>query len=355
MELKHFAPPEDSTSQGIEYMDYLFDGMKRFALLGAARDLGLFDWLAVNENSTEEAIADSIGIRGLFCRPFLRALVDMGLLRHAADKTFANTELAQRLLTSAAPTSAVPCLDLLTSPHSYWTNLKELLSDRSSFAELARRHRADERFIPSQLAHFTRGELPIMLRQISDWERFAQASTLLAAGDGGWALALSLCQLHPGLAATVLVDEPDYEPVMNLVGEKSMTGRIRIETAPLAGEQVEPRSPCDLVVLAHALYPYRKQLEETLAEVAGLVVENGLLASCHWFCGTECQPPSEQPPVASDRAAIQVLERAFYSGGHPLCFHAKFPDHLRSAGFTPLPPKTLPTSFGLAQLHLATR
>jgi SAM-dependent methyltransferase len=327
--------------EGIEKLDHLLEGYQAYQALQAALELGVFEFLDNRGPSNRNAIAEGIGINGMFSRDFLGSLVDMGFLSSHGE-LFTNTKAANDFLLPRSPFFQGDWIRSATR-NSHWSDL---------CASLRREQPEKDNFNAGPSAAFLdalgqralRGELQCVTEAISNWEGFYGARRLLDIGGGHGLYAIALCQANPRLEGTVL-DKPHVtETTMRYINDFGMQNRIVAQAGDITEEDFG--SGYDIVIVSHLLYKFRKNLGPIFDNVSACLNPGGLLVTNHWFCAPGC---------AAENSAVRELAKALQSFGHPLCQVEDFDNLFAAKGLQLHETRVVPTSFGPSRLNLAVK
>ena len=335
-DLMNLRPPA-----GIEKLNRIIEGYQSYQSLHAALELGLFEFLDTRGPSDRNAIADGIGINGMFSRDFLNSLVDMELLS-LHDELYANTKTANNFLLSRSPFFQGNWVKSVTQ-NSHWRDLAASMR-RDQPEKLNFGAGPSSLFLDALGERAIRGELQSVTEVISNWEGFFRARRLLDIGGGHGLYAIALCQANPHLDGTIM-DKPHVtETTLRYLTDFGMQDRICVESGDITEDDFG--SGYDIVIISHLLYKFRRNLEPIFDKVCACLNPGGLLVSNHWFCAPGCAP---------SESGIRELSKALQSFGHPLCHVEDFDNLFAAKGLKIYGTRVVPTSFGPSRLSLAVK
>ena len=249
-------------------------------------------------------VAAALGVRADKLEPLLYALVTAGLLE-VRDEQFSNTEEAQEFLVKSSKR-------YLGGAHSAYSDLWSSTmhtaeSIRSGIPQAKHDFAAMNK---AELRDFIRGldagasATARRLNKTFDMTRFAQ---LLDAGGGSGGVAVALCELCPGLNATVGELSNVAEITRECVGESAVGDRVSVIDVDLIAEV--PTGNYDAIVL-------RSVLQVLSAEEAAKVVENlaaSLTSGGELFVVGRMLDDSRLSPL--DAVAVNVMFLNVYDHG----------------------------------------
>jgi len=326
---------------GIEKLDQVIEGYQSYQAFQTALELGVFEFLDKRGSSNRNAVAEGIGINGMFSRDFLSTLVDMGFLSIQGEM-YTNTKAANDFLLSRSPFFQGDWVQS-ANRNSHWSNLT---------ASLRRDQPEKDNFKAGPSAAFldalgqraVRGELQSVTEAISNWEGFYGARRLLDIGGGHGLYAIALCQASPHLEATILDKPHVIETTMRYVTDFGMQNRIVAQAGDITEDDFG--SGYDIVIVSHLLYKFRKNLAPIFDNVCTCLNPGGLLVCNHWFCAPGC---------AAEESGVRELAKALQSFGHPLCLVDDFDNLFAAKGLKIHDTRVVPTSFGPSRLSLAVK
>lgn len=328
--------------QGLEYIDAIMGGYKSYQVLKAALDLKLFDWLEDQGTSNRDEIASGLGINGMFIRSFLQSLVDMKMVLKEGDK-YSNSPIASSFLVSSSLCYQGDWLKNTGRQNSKWSHLTDTLTTKeTSMPDFA--VGPGEDFIRALAQRALRGELQAVTKEITSWEGFSQARSLIDIGGGHGLYAIALCQVNQ-LLEGVVFDKPHViEFAEDYIKHYKMSNRIRTQGGDAMKDDLG--RGFDIVIISHLLYKFRKQLPEFFKKLSNIVNPGGILVSNHWFCSPGC---------CSVQDGVQELDQAIQSSGHPLCHIDEFNTLFAKNGFAMKHTTEVPSITGPCKLHIAVK
>jgi hypothetical protein len=261
----------------IELVDDPVQIYKEIMIVKAALQLGLFDWMDKKNRATVKEISAGTGIKEEYATSFMAILYQFDIVRRADDEYYLSPPAKLHFVRSSSYYQG----DIITElgkESSPWYDLKTFLTH------------PDEKsvFYPKTVGMATidaeqeiRGMVKNTALAISKWEGFKDAHTFLEMSRGHGLYAITVCQTHPYIKATV-VSTPEAERLLaDNIASFGMEERIRIIP------QITENDRFDIVLASHALYG--KNISSSIAEIAKILRENGLFVSNHWF-----NKPSEE-------------------------------------------------------------
>jgi SAM-dependent methyltransferase len=330
-----------SMPAGFEKIECTVECYQIFQALAAAVELKLFDFLDKEGASDRKFIAGGIGINGMFSRSFLDTLAGIGLLSKSEDK-YTNTQVASDFLVSASPFYQGDWIQN-TGRGNHWSNLAESLKRQQQ--ELGSFNAGPgESFLSSLAETALRGELQAVTKNISAWDGFDKAKSMLDLGGGHGLYTVALCQMNPNLNGIVF-DKPHVTGItQQFISKYGMDGRITTMDGDICTDTFG--AGYDIVIVSHLLYKFRKDLEPVFSKVYESLNPGGLLVANHWFCATGCTP---------DSSSIGELSKSLQSFGHPLCHLEEFYKVFEKTGFKIIKTVDIPSAYGNSCLQLAVK
>lgn len=326
----------------LKLLDDIAEGYKAYQVLAHAVDLGLFEWLEGNPDSTREDIGAAMNINGMFMRSYLQALVDMGLLCHG-DERYRNSAAASAMLVRSSPMRQTEWFRSIAAPRSSWARLGDTLK-RDRPASGTSRSGPDRDFLQALAQRSLRGELQAVTRAVRGWEGFDGSRRLLDLGGGHGLYAIALCQAQPQLTATVF-DQPHVTNfTQEYIEAYQLADRVDVANGDVSVDDFG--SGYDIVLISHLLYKFRKDLPAIFRRVWQALNPGGLLVSNHWFCAPGCGMPA---------GGLVELDKSLRSFGHPLCYPEAFNAALDACGFVLKNELAVPGMSGETTLHLAAK
>jgi hypothetical protein len=334
---------ETQIPSGIEKLDRVADSFKTYQALMTAIDLGLFELLETQGPLDREKIAQSIGINGMFSRPFLNTLIEIGVLTLQNEK-YANTETAKGYLIKSSLFYQGDRMQGVAQG-GHWNDLAAALKrQQQDMGNLSTGSGPSEPFLKALAQRALTGELQAVTQAISKWNGFSGAKTVLDIGGGHGLYTIALCQANPQLNGIIL-DKPNVIPVtQKFIEQYGLTQRITTQAGDICTDNLG--SGYDIVIISHLLYKFRKNLDPIFEKVSKSMNKGGLFVTNHWFCGKGC---------VAENNAINELGKSLQSFGHPLCHIEDFNNLFKQKGFSIIQETEAPTTFGKSTLHLAVK
>jgi 2-polyprenyl-3-methyl-5-hydroxy-6-metoxy-1,4-benzoquinol methylase len=328
---------------GIEKLERVADGFKIYKALMTAIDLGLFELLETHGPLDKEKIVQSIGINGMFSRPLLNTLIEIGVLT-LKDEKYANTDVASGYLAKSSSFYQGDRMQGIAQG-GHWNNLSASLKrQQQEMGNLSTGTGPSEPFLKSLAQRALTGELQSVTKAISKWNGFSNAKTILDIGGGHGLYTIALCQTNPQLKGVIL-DKPNVTPVtQQYIEQYGLTNRITTQVGDICTDGLG--SDYDIVIISHLLYKFRKNLDPIFEKVSKCMNMGGLFVSNHWFCGKGC---------VAENSAIKELGKSLQSFGHPLCHVEDFDNLFKLKGFSIIEEIDVATAFGKSTLHLAVK
>jgi len=256
-------------------------GVKRFRVLAAALELGVFDEL--KEPKTAEELAERLGTDRALTRKLCNALVAMGLLEKRGE-AYANAPFSSLYLAEGSPLSLKHFFKLEARvDEARWSKLAKALKEGPLKSERALGEVFDETFALAMAALCLCGELQRTVELVSSLPELQSAEKLLDLGGGHGLYAVAFALRNPELEAYVLDLPHVIETVTKKVVEKcSVKDRIRLVPADFYKDDVG--SGYDVVFASYFLgsKPFERFLAG-LRKVASATKPGGLLVLKHWF------------------------------------------------------------------------
>jgi SAM-dependent methyltransferase len=341
MDLKKESLIDLSMPEGFEKIECTVECYQIYQVLTAAVELKLFDYLASAGACDRKVIAEGIGINGMFSRSFLDTLTGIDLLSKT-DEKYENTQVAREFLLSASPNYQGDWI-LNIGRGNHWSNLVESLKRQQQ--DLAGfKAGPGELFLSSLAETALRGELQAVTKEITAWDGFKNARSVLDVGGGHGLYTIALCQVNPNLKG-VIFDKPHVTGITHqFIAKYGMEERIATLDGDICTDNFG--TGYDIVIVSHLLYKFRKDLEPVFAKVYESLKPGGLLVANHWFCATGCVP---------DSSSVRELSKSLQSFGHPLCHIEEFYKVFEKMGFGIIKTCDIPSAHGNSCLQLAVK
>jgi SAM-dependent methyltransferase len=341
MDVKNRSLIDLSMPSGFEKIESTVECYQIYQTLAAAVELKLFDYLESEGACDRKFIAEGIGINGMFSRSFLDTMVGLGLLSKT-DEKYENTQAAKDFLLSDSPYYQGDWI-LNTGRGNHWSNLAESLKRQQQ--ELAGFKAGPGALFLTSLAETAlRGELQAVTKEITAWDGFQSAKTVLDVGGGHGLYTIALCQVNPNLKGVVF-DKPHVTGITHqFIAKYGMEERIATLDGDICTDSFG--TGYDIVIVSHLLYKFRKDLEPVFAKVYESLNPGGLLVANHWFCATGCVP---------DSSSVRELSKSLQSFGHPLCHIEEFYKVFEKMGFGIIKACDIPSAHGSSCLQLAVK
>jgi SAM-dependent methyltransferase len=330
---------------GIEAIDKIVQGYQAYQVLVAGLEIGLFDLLEKDGPLGREDIVAASGINGMFSRPLLNSLVDLGTLS-VEDDRYSVTDIARALLVSGSESFQGHSIKN-AGQRGYWNHLADSVKRDQPQMKSTRPGATagpSPTFLDGLAEGARRGELQEVTKTIVEWDGFADAKRLLDVGGGHGLYAIALCQQNPGLNAVVLDQIQVIDTTLDYISRYGMKDRVSVQAGDICVDDLG--SGYDIVLVSHLLYKFRKELDPIFARLAASLNPGGLLVSNHRFCAPGCAP---------EESALRELGRALHSFGHPLCHVEDFEKRLGENGLRVIATGGAPTMHGTTILQLAVK
>jgi len=327
--------------RAITTLEGVLNGFRAYQALQAALDLGVFELLDREPGLGREDIVNRLKINGMFIRSYLLALMDIGLVCEREERYF-NTETAECFLVQKSPLYQGDWIEQNTGKASRWNNLaRQLQNDKPESYAFDAAPRTD--FIRALGQRCLQGELQGVTREVSSWDGFADARTILDLGGGHGLYAIALCQINSRLRG-VIFDKPHVvAETQRFINAYGMSDRLEAVGGDIDSDKIA--GGCDIVMASHVLYKFRKDMPRFFHTIRQALRPGGLLVSNHWFCEPGCIPSK----------GVAEMDKALWSFGHPLCHIEKFDQLLNGCGLTVLSHTEIRGSDATSDLHLAVK
>ncbi|KNF08685.1 hypothetical protein CLPU_6c01710 [Gottschalkia purinilytica] len=325
----------------IEIINNLTESFKAHQVLIAALEVGLFDWIYENGESTREEIIEGIKINGMFSRSFLSTLLSLGFLQLNSDK-YTNTEVTNKFLVSKSKYYQGNWIKRNTGSSSKWNNLKDNIiakeeNDSTSDDNL------ELSLIKGLQERSLRGELQNIVGHVTSWNGFSKSKKILDMGDEYGLYSIALSQLNSNLTGTILSNSHDIKVTEKYIAKYNLANKLKILQNDATSNEIDANN--DIVLVSHSLYKHRKKLGDIFDNINKLLKEGGLAVFNHWFCGPGCGSSN----------GLKELDKSLFSGGHPLCHSEKFAKLLEDYGFELIKTLDIPSYNGISKLHMAIK
>ena len=311
-------------------------------ILISALKIGLFDHLEKTGGSTREELVTSLPLCGMLSRSYLNALSSMNLLVSKGD-VYQNTPTATDFLVSTSPYYQGDIISGASMAGSRWDLLTETIQSSDGIVPSAGPGPSPQ-FLNMIAQNSVRGEAQSLIRWIADLPGFSSWEKILDIGGGHGLISIGLCQMNPGLHATIL-DQPHIMGLtQSWISRFGMEKQIVGKPGDIRTESYQPEY--DLILISHLLYKFRTDLDEIFRLVSTGMKPGGVLVLNHWFCSSGCK--SIQDPILD-------LEMSLQSAGHPLCHPEAFEELFQKYGMSCIKTGSIQTAFGPSQLHAAKK
>ncbi len=252
------------------------------ALLTAC-EMGVFDAL-----NGQPLPLDALAQR-LDCQPqglslLLNLLISAGYLR-CRRGLYRNSRVAQRWLTSAAPSSIAPYI--LHSPDivAIWEHMPEVVRSNQQAIRMPYEEDATQPETQAALARHYAGlaSLAMVLggEVVSRVRLPHNATRLLDVGGSHAAYSILFCRKHPALQATILDIQPGIEAGQRMAKQTGMTSRLNFLCSDIARDDfsTDLASSFDVALYFHIAHLLPSELNvAVLAKVARTLKPGGTLA-----------------------------------------------------------------------------
>jgi|GEM_PF-3090076 len=320
-------------NDAIELFEQACDGYRRFHILKAAIDLGLFTWLAEFGPASPTRIAEVMALDERYIDPFLQSLTEDGFLQRRGSK-LALSDAAAKLQASGSPVKPAQILSRVNGTAAKWPHLVSMLHGRADQANNVEPTECEIAVCPEDYYHAERA--------VRQWPYFNSADWLLDLGGTGGDLSIVLCKEHPRLHASILVRAGDCHDVSKKIAEAGLAHRIELIEGDVFSVQFDREY--DIVLVVHSLYAYPKRVLEAMEKIAETTRPFGLLVTQHWF---------DEGQDAQVENAVREMDQRIHQSRKPLRHAEAFADRVTSAGFSWLKAQNLPVAKQGLQLRLA--
>jgi hypothetical protein len=320
-------------NDAIELFEQACDGYRRFHILKAALDLGLFAWLAEFGPASPSKIANAMTLDERYIDSFLQALAEDGFLQQHGSK-LALSEAAAKLQAANAPLKPAQILSRANGATTKWPHLVAMLRGSAETTGSAEHLECEVAVCPGDYYHAERA--------VRQWAYFSSAEWLLDLGGTGGDLALALCKEHATLRASILVRPGERHGIAKKIADAGLSSRIELIEDDLFSAQLNREY--DIVLAVHSLYAHPKRVLEAMEKIAESTRPFGLLVTQHWFDDGKDVPAEN---------AVRELDQRLHQSRKPLRHAEAFADRVTSAGFSWLKGQNLPVAKQGLQLRLA--
>jgi SAM-dependent methyltransferase len=320
-------------SDAIELFEQACDGYRRFHVLKAAIDLGLFTWLAEFGPASSSKIAEAMALDARYIDPFLQSLTEDGFLQAHGTK-LCLSDAAAKLQAIGAPVRPAQLLSRASGATAKWPDLVSMLCGRDVVGEGAGHTECEVAVCPGDYYHAE--------RSVRQWVGFASAEWLLDLGGTKGDLSIALCTEHSRLHASIMVCAGERRGVTARIAEAGLAERIELIEGDLFSVQFHREY--DIALAVHSLYAYPKRILEAMEKIAEATRPFGLLVTQHWF---------DDARDAQVENAVRELDQRLHWTRKPLRHAEAFADRVTSAGFSWLKGQNLPVAKQGLQLRLA--
>lgn len=320
-------------SDAIELFEQACDGYRRFHIVKAAIDLGLFAWLIEFGPASATKVAKAMALDERYVEPFLQSLVEDGFLQQRGSK-FSLSDTTTKLQAANSPIKPAQILSRANSNSAKWPHLVSLLHGREDAAANMEQIESETDVCPGDYYHAERA--------VRQWSYFNSAEYLLDLGGTGGDLPIALCKEHPKLQATILVRASERNGISKKITEAGLAQRIELIESDMFSTQFDREY--DIVLAVHSLYAYPKRILEAMEKIAEVTRPFGLLVTQHWF---------DDARDVQVQDALRELDERLHQSRKPLRHAEAFADRVTSAGFSWLKGQNLPTAKQGLQLRVA--
>lgn len=322
----------------IEIVDDLVLVYKEYMVVCAALQLDLFSWLDKNGPATPEEIATGTGVEPEYMTSLLGMLYYLDMVRKA-DATFSISPAARLHFVRDSHFYQGDYIMNLASHHSPWHDLAVFLTrpdEKTTFDTLS------PDFIRADANHILRGTVQSVIKILQTWEGFKGAKRLLEMNGGHGLYAIAACQNNPDLTATVLCKGGDTTVADEYIARFGMEERITV----VQGDILSYSGECDIVLIAHALYPDKDSLFDVLSRIASILPSGGLFLSNHWF---------SRETGGTGMQGLYELELAIHNRYHELPEKEGFETLCMKAGLPILQAGVIRSPYGESSIHMAEK
>ncbi|AUX24086.1 methyltransferase [Sorangium cellulosum] len=310
----------------------LMNGWVQSTALGAACELGLFDFLSRRPGATVEDVAAGLDITRHGARVLLLACSATGTVQRDGSGAYANTALAEAYLRSDAPLSMasfvafnqkvqqVGCQRLAESlRQGRNAGLDAFPGPGDTLYQRLAADPASERLFQTAMAAYTR-----LAPGMIEAEELSAARVLVDVGGGDGTNAMRLCRRFPELTVT-LVDLPSVCAIARKrVEEAGLERRIRCVEADMFRD---PWPEGDAVLLSHVVEIFAEERVRFLyAKACERLPPGGRLFAWTLTCADD-----ESGGLQAAKSSIYFVAVA---SGHGMAYPASQHERwLKGAGF----------------------
>lgn len=226
---------EASTPPSREPIDRITHAVATPMAVRAALQLDLFTALA-NGPMTAENLADAVGVKPRRLKLLLYTLVVAEFLE-LYDERFGNSSVSDHYLVKGRP-------QYTGGIHGLWTEVctAQLHTAESIRTDIPQAKTDFEQMSQAELSGFLKGlhgNAAADGRHLAKNQAFSEATRIIDVGGGSGGVAISLCQEHSHLAAT-LIDLPAVVPIAReMIAEAGLDERITADTADVLDKPLE--------------------------------------------------------------------------------------------------------------------
>ena len=261
---------ETSTPPSREPIDRISHAVPTPMALRAALQLDLFTALADGPMTVEE-LADALGVKPRRLKMLLYALVVAEFLE-LSDGRFTNSAISDYYLVKGRP-------QYTGGIHGLWTELwTGMLQTAESIRTDIPQAKIDfEEMSQAELTGFLKGlhgSASADGRYLAKNQIFSKARHIVDVGGGSGGVAISLCQEHSHLVAT-LIELPAVVPIAReMIAEAGLGDRITAETADILGKPLEGEFD---IAIARNLFQVlsAKECQKTAVNIAAALPAGG--------------------------------------------------------------------------------
>jgi len=328
--------------QLIGNLEGILNGFRAYQTFKAAFDLQLFALLEKEPGLSREEIATRLAIDGRYIRSFLLALTELGLVCEV-NGHYVLSEMAQYFLVRESPFYQGDWIEQDLGTASKWNQFAKTLHAETGNPATDERISDAEASLLALGQQSLRGEVQAVALATAATARFAEAKTMLDLGGKHGLYAVALCQMNRNLHAT-LFNKPAFTSITKrIIDGYGLSDRMQTVSGDILADDIG--RDYDIIIASHVFYEMRNAIPSLLKKLREALKVGGLLVLHHWFCATGCVPTN----------GLKELDRAFWSGGHPLCHVEKFSALLQEQGFGVVSSQEIATMDGSSQLHLAVK
>ncbi len=322
----------------IEIVDDVIQVYKEYMVIRACLQLNLFDWIAGHEPATPGEISSGTGIKPEFISSLLGTLYYLDLVRRSGEKYSLSPACRMHFVRESRFFQGDYLMNF-SEPGSPWLSISTYLTRPETKTTFESPVNASS--VKARSEHLLRGTVQNIAGILKTAGAFQKAETFFEVAGGTALFAIAACQASPDLKAVVYAGPEEAAVAKENITSFGLEDRISINSKDIWNEaDVEPS---DLVLVSHALYPFRDSLEGVVNRIASWIRPGGMFISNHWLTA---------PPVGTGMQGLYELELGIHDYYHRLFEQEEFEKTCSDTGLHVLQTGVIRSEWGQSTIHL---